>query len=258
MESPVRVAAAADLHCRVDSARRLRRLLEPTDDLADVLVLAGDLTDHGLPEEAEVLADDLASIALPKVAVLGNHDHESGKAAEVIRILAHAGVHVLEGDTFVFDKRLGFAGVKGFGGGFDDSALQPWGEELWKRLVYETVDEAMRLEMALGKLDGFGVHHKIALLHYAPIRGTVVGERAEIFPFLGSSRFADAIDKQHVAACFHGHAHQGSLEGRTAGGVPVYNVAMPLLKLRGVEARFRVVEVDAPRPSKQKAPAAPR
>ncbi len=242
----VRIAAAADLHTRVDSPRRIARLLGPVSGEADVLALCGDLTDHGLPEEAAVLADDLSAIGIPKVAVLGNHDFEAGKASDVCRILGHAGVHILQGDTWIFDKRLGFAGVKGFGGGFGDSMLQAWGEEMWKKLVYESIEESMKLEMALAKLDGFGIHTKVALMHYSPVHSTIEGERPEIAPFLGCSRFADSIDKQGVAAAFHGHAHSGSLVGRTAAGVPVYNVAMPLLRTAG-DKRYVVVTVDAPR-----------
>ncbi len=244
----VRVAAAADLHCRVDAPGRIRRLLGPAADEADVLALPGDLTDHGLPEEARVLADDLAAIEIPKVAVLGNHDHESGKAEEVAHILStHAGVHLLNGGTWIFDKRLGFAGTKGFAGGFGDCALQAWGEETLKRFVYEVIEESMKLETALAKLEALGLHTKIVLTHYAPVHATLVGEKVELFPFLGSSRLADAIDRQTVAAVFHGHAHHGSPRGATVGGAPVFNVAMPLLRAK-LDRRYVIVEVEAMRP----------
>lgn len=245
--STIRIAAAADLHCRVDSQGKFRRALGPAADEADVMVLCGDLCDHGLPEEAEVLAEDLQSIRLPKVAVLGNHDFESDKHAEVVKILTHAGVHILQGDTWVFDKRLGFAGVKGFGGGFEDATLQAWGEGPIKAFVREAIDQALALEMALSKLEVSGFKTRVALTHYSPVRGTVIGEKPEIFPFLGCSRLADVIDKMGVVACFHGHAHRGSMLARTPRGTAVYNVAMPLLRAElGDEKRYRITEVEAP------------
>jgi Icc-related predicted phosphoesterase len=219
--------------------------LGPATDEADVLLLGGDLTDHGSPEEAETLAEDLATLRLPKVAVLGNHDYESDRQAEIIRILAHAGVTVLQGDTWIFDKRLGIAGVKGFGGGFDTATLQAWGEAPTKAFVQEAVNEALKLEMALTRLDVLNLTAKIAVTHYAPVHSTVVGEKSEIFPFLGCSRFSEVLDRCGVLACFHGHAHHGTLRGETAKGIPVYNTAMPLLKAE-LDRRFVVIEFDAP------------
>jgi Icc-related predicted phosphoesterase len=244
--SKVRIAAASDLHCRVDCQGKFRRSLGPAADEADVLVLTGDLTDYGLLEEAEVLAEELGAIRIPKVAVLGNHDYEGGKAPELTKLLGHAGVHILAGEVWVFDKRLGIAGVKGFCGGFDANTLQAWGEGPIKAFVLESINEALKLEMALAKLDAIGLTSKVALTHYAPVRSTVVGEKVEIFPFLGCSRLAEAIDKQSgVVAAFHGHAHHGALRGATPKGVPVYNVAMPLLKAE-LDRRYLVVEVDCP------------
>lgn len=243
--SQVRIAAAADLHCRVGSEGKLRRALAPAADEADVMVLCGDLTDHGLVEEAEILAEDLQAVRLPKVAVLGNHDHESDQAPEVCKILRQAGVHLLQGDSWIFDHRVGFAGVKGFAGGFEEVMLQAWGEGPIKAFVREAVDQSLALEVALSKLEASGFKTKIALLHYAPIRATVVGEKVELFPFLGCSRLADVLDKQGVAAAFHGHAHKGSLKGTTPRGVSVYNVAMPLLRAE-LDKRYQLVEVDAP------------
>lgn len=243
--SKVRIAAVADLHCREGSQGKFRRALSPAADEADVMILCGDLTDHGLVEEAEILAEDLQAVGLPKVAVLGNHDYESDHCAEVTKILSHAGVRVLQGDTWIFDHRVGFAGVKGFAGGFEDATLQAWGEDPIKLFVREAVNQALALEMALAKLDAGGFQTKVALLHYAPIRQTVMGEKTEIFPFLGTSRLADVLDKQGVTAAFHGHAHRGSLRGQTSRGVAVYNVAMPLLRAE-LDKRYEVVEVDAP------------
>jgi Icc-related predicted phosphoesterase len=243
--SSVRIAACADLHCRLDSQGKFRHALDPAADEADVLVLCGDLCDHGQVQEAEILAEELSAIRIPKVGVLGNHDHESGHAEQVAKILGHAGVHLLQGESWVFDKRVGFAGVKGFAGGFEDAMLQAWGEEMTKAFVRESIDQALALEMSLAKLEASGFKTKIALTHYAPIRATVVGEKPEIFPFLGCSRLAEVIDKMGVATAFHGHAHRGSMRGRTSRGVPVYNVAMPLLRAE-LNRRYIVVEVDAP------------
>ncbi|MBS2029610.1 MAG: metallophosphoesterase [Deltaproteobacteria bacterium] len=253
------MAAVADLHCRIDSQGKFRRYLGPAADEADVMCLCGDLCDYGQVEEAEILAEELADIRLPKVAVLGNHDHESDKGAEVMKILTHAGVHFVQGEAWVFDKRVGFAGVKGFGAGFEDATLQAWGEPVTKMFVHESINQALALEMALAKLEASGFKTKIALTHYAPIRATVMGEKPEIFPFLGCSRLAEVIDKMGVVAAFHGHAHRGSLRGQTRGGVPVYNVAMPLLRAQ-LERRYIVVEVDAPAHGEKawQPPAAPK
>ncbi|HEU5322115.1 MAG TPA: metallophosphoesterase [Methylomirabilota bacterium] len=240
----MRVAALADLHCgKAAAPGGLQAVFTDLADTADVLVLAGDLTDYGRPEEARVLARELAAVRLPIVAVLGNHDHESGKAGEVVAILSEAGVRVLDGDA-VEVRGVGFAGVKGFGGGFGERALQPWGEEVVKRFVRAAVDEALKLEAALARLR---TAQRVALLHYSPIRATVEAEPREIFPFLGSSRLEDPINRYAVTAVFHGHAHRGRLEGRTAAGVPVYNVSLPLLQ-RTFEGRppYRVVEIPGP------------
>jgi len=244
--STVRIAAAADLHCRLDSQGKFRRALGPAADEADVLVLSGDLCDTGQIAEAEILAEDLHEVRIPKVAVLGNHDHECDKAAEIVKILSHAGVHVLQGESWVFDKRVGFAGVKGFAGGFEDATLQSWGESAIKTFVLESVNQALALEMALTKLDVSGFKTKVALTHYAPVRATVIGEKPEIFAFLGCSRLAEVLDKTGVTVAFHGHAHRGSLRGQTPRGVPVYNVAMPLLRAELNDRRYQVITIDAP------------
>ncbi|MBI5547726.1 MAG: metallophosphoesterase, partial [Deltaproteobacteria bacterium] len=156
---PIRVAAVGDLHARLDRPGRLRRALRPVNEEADLLLLAGDLTDQGLPEEAEMLVDELAVVLLPKVAVLGNHDYEQGKATEIAQLLSRGGVRVLDGDVFVFDNRLGIAGVKGFAGGFDDATLEPWGEPIVKQFVFEAVHESLKLETALARVRQF--HRRI-------------------------------------------------------------------------------------------------
>ncbi|HWP59407.1 MAG TPA: metallophosphoesterase [Candidatus Acidoferrales bacterium] len=241
----VRLAAAGDLHCAKKTKEELRALFAAMAAHADILVLAGDLCDTGLPDEARMLAHELAAVRVPAVAVLGNHDFESGKAAEVVSILTDAGVNVLDGKACEI-LGLGFAGTKGFAGGFGDKALQPWGEEAIKRFVHEAVEEALKLESALAALR---TEKKVALLHYSPIIETVVGEPPEIMPFLGSSRLEDPLNRYPVELVFHGHAHNGTLEGKTTAGVPVYNVAIPLLqkKLPGAPP-FRLVEIDLARP----------
>lgn len=224
--APLRFAAVGDLHCTEASAGTLRPLFVQAAAAADALLLCGDLTDYGTPQEARVLADELGAVRMPVVAVLGNHDFESGAADEVRRILHGAGVQLLDGEaTEVLG--VGIAGAKGFAGGFGRAALGAWGEPAIKAFVHEALQEALKLEAALAKLR---TPHRIALLHYAPIIDTVQGEPAEIFAFLGSARLEEPLLRHPVDFVVHGHAHRGSLEGRTVNGVPVYNVARPLLQ----------------------------
>jgi Icc-related predicted phosphoesterase len=243
----IRLAAMADPHFTRASQGTLQPLLADLNDRADVLLVCGDLTDHGLPEEAQVLAKELTAVVrIPMAGVLGNHDFESGKADEVQRILCDAGLHVLDGDTFEA-RGVGFAGVKGFCGGFGRHVLGPWGEDGIKRFVHDAVEEALKLEAALAKLR---TPQRVALLHYSPVRDTVEGEPLEIFPFLGSSRLEEPLNRAAVTVAFHGHAHHGSPEGQTGAGIPVYNVSMKLLlRVRPEHPPYRVVEVPAaPRP----------
>jgi len=222
----IRIAAVGDTHVPKAGHAGLQPALAAAAANADVLVLCGDITDYGLPEEARIVASAIQlALKIPVVAVLGNHDYESGHADEVKKILMDVGVIVLDGDAQEV-AGVGFAGVKGFAGGFGPRALGPWGEEAIKNFVHEAVNEALKLEAALARLR---TAHRIAVLHYAPIVGTVSGEPLEIYPFLGSSRLEDPLNRYPVDAVFHGHAHRGSLEGRTREGSPVYNVAMPLL-----------------------------
>jgi Icc-related predicted phosphoesterase len=223
----VRVGAVADVHYGREAESRLRPLFEEAGRRVDVLLLAGDLTDYGLPEEAEPLARDLAeAVKVPVLAVLGNHDCEGGKEAEVVAALRAGGVRVLDGDGCTV-RGVGIVGVKGFGGGFGRGTLEPWGEAAVKRFVREATDEAMKLERGLARLT---TPTKVALLHYAPIRDTVVGEPEEIFPFLGSGRLEEPLNRYGVSVAFHGHAHRGAPEGKTSAGIPVYNVALPVLR----------------------------
>ncbi len=187
----VRIGAMADLHCSKTTQGQLQPLLAQAAALVDVLLLGGDLTDYGLPEEAHILVQELSGVKVPLVGVLGNHDYESGKAAEVRQIFVDAGVQMLDGDA-VEVLGVGIAGGKGFAGGFGRGTLGPWGEEVVKLFVREAVDEALKLESALARLR---TPRRIALLHYSPIEATVEGEPREIFPFLGCGRLADPIQR---------------------------------------------------------------
>jgi Icc-related predicted phosphoesterase len=233
----VRLAAVGDIHCTRNAPWSHQRLFSQISESADILLLCGDLTGHGLPEEARVVAREVsASIRMPILGVLGNHEYESGKHEEIQRILADAGIQLLDGSAFEV-MGIGFAGVKGFGGGFGERALQSWGEETIKTFVREAVEESLKLESALATLR---TRKRVVLLHYSPIVGTVEGEPVEVYPFLGSSRLEEPIDRYHVTAVFHGHAHRGKPRGRTRGGVPVYNAALPLF---GASGRPLVVEI---------------
>jgi Icc-related predicted phosphoesterase len=237
----VRLAAISDIHYSKNSQGTLQPLFAQITESADVLLLCGDLTDYGQPEEARILARDLtASVNIPIVGVLGNHDYESGQEQDVIRVMADAGVRILDGDTYETHD-VGFAGVRGFCGGFGRGALGAWGENVIKAFVHEAIQEALKLETALARLR---TKHLIALLHYSPVRDTVEGEPLEIFPFLGSSRLEEPLSRFDVLAVFHGHAHKGSPEGKTAKGIPVFNVSLPVLKKAYPDRpTFRVFEV---------------
>jgi len=247
MKEHLRIAAIADIHVKKTGQASLQPLFSAVSEAADVLLLCGDLTDYGLVEEARNLAKDItAFLRIPSIGVLGNHDFESGKADEVVKIIAGAGVTMLDGGSHEIEG-VGFAGIKGFGGGFGRRQLNAWGEEIIKKFVHETIEEALKLEMALARLR---TPQKIAVLHYSPIHATVDGEPPEISPFLGSSRLEEPIDRYRCNAVFHGHAHRGSLEGRTKGNVPVYNVAMPLLAAHYEDRQpFRVIEVPVGEPA---------
>lgn len=237
----LRIAAVADVHVKKTSAGALQPLFAKATENADVLLLCGDLTDYGTIDEAKILAKEITSaLRIPAIAVLGNHDYESGHEVELVKILSDAGVVVLDGDSYELHG-VGFAGVKGFAGGFGRRALGAWGEPIIKNFVHETINEALKLEAALARLR---TPQKIAVLHYSPIQATVQGEPPEIVAFLGSSRLEEPLDRYRVNAVFHGHAHRGSPEGRTKNGAAVYNVAMPVLALAFPDdPPFRVIEV---------------
>jgi Icc-related predicted phosphoesterase len=239
-QEKIKVAAVGDLHCTKSAAGQLRPLFAQAAEMADMLLLCGDLTDYGLAEEAEVLARELAVVKkMPVVAVLGNHDYESGTPDDVKRVLTDAGVRILDGDAVEIEG-IGIAGVKGFAGGYGRHALGPWGEGAIKSFVNEAIQEALKLESALAKLR---TPQRIALLHYSPILGTVQGEPPEIYAYLGTSRLEDPLIHYPVDVIFHGHAHRGSLEGKTVNNIPVYNVARPLLQRSNPDLpAFRIVE----------------
>jgi Icc-related predicted phosphoesterase len=229
-----------DVHYGTASQGSMQPLFAEIGQRADVLVLCGDVTNHGLPEEARLLVRDLAAAKVPVLAVLGNHEYESGKEGEIRQILIDGGAQVLDGEACEVHG-VGFVGLKGFGGGFGERALQAWGEGIVKQFVHEAVNEALKLESALARLH---TPQRVVLLHYSPVAATVEGEPREVYPFLGSSRLEEPLTHYPVAAVFHGHAHHGRPEGATRSGVPVYNVALPVLQ-RAFPDRppFRLIEL---------------
>ena len=222
INGPLRVAAVGDLHVREDSVAQYRELFTEISNHADVLLLCGDLTNFGKTSEAEILAEDIRACSIPVLGVLGNHDYECGQPEKVSAILHEAGMTVLDEQAVEIDG-VGFAGVKGFLGGFGRGELAPFGEPIVKAFVDEAMNEARKLENGLRSLR---TERSVAVLHYSPTVETLEGEPPAIFQYLGSARLADAIDRfDHVKAVVHGHAHHGAYEGRTPGGTPVYNVA---------------------------------
>ena len=227
IKETVNIAAIGDIHCSGSSRGYLQPLFSEIQEKADILLVCGDITSYGLLEEAEIFVQALtAIIKIPVVIVLGNHDYERNKQEEIKELFVKAGLRVLNGTTCEIHG-VGFAGVKGFGGGFGQLELQPWGESIVKAFVDEAVKEAIKLEGALARLQ---MDERIVILHYSPVEETVHGEKPEIYPFLGSSRLEEIINRHKASAVFHGHAHAGQAEGKTSTGVPVFNVAMPLLQ----------------------------
>lgn len=241
----LRIAAVADIHYPYACDASTMPALAAAAEQADVLLICGDLTHHGLVEEAAELAKLLAKIPIPILAVLGNHDYHSDQQEEIKRALKSSPVHVLDGDGIEI-RGVGFAGVKGFASGFGRRVIEPWGEPIMKHFVREAVEESLKLGAALAQLRS---QRRIALLHYSPIVETVEGEPLEIQAFLGSSRLEEPLNRLQVTAAFHGHAHHGRSEGRTSTGVPVYNVSLPLLRRTqpgGAAVRFIEVETGPP------------
>src|SRR6202041_2056117 len=218
----MRIAATADLHFSPQSYAKLQDQFERVRDEADVLVLAGDLTNYGQPNEMEPLLNVLVRLRVPAIAVLGNHDYESGKEQELCQMMIAAGVKVLNGSAYERDG-VGFAGTKGFVGGFGRGVLTAFGEAEIKTFVRASIDEALKLERAMSQLRA---SKRVVVLHYSPIAATVAGENPEIYPFLGTSRLAEVIDRHGADLVVHGHAHHGTRDGKTVTGVPVHNVAI--------------------------------
>jgi len=226
----IRIAAAGDLHVGADSVGTVRPAFEQIAEDADVVLLAGDLTKAGLEEEAGVLANELEGIGTPVIAVLGNHDLHSDQADRVRARLEGAGVVVLERESHVIhlpEASLGVVGIRGFGGGFAGASATEFGEPEMKRFVRVTLDAASALRACLERL---ATDVRVALLHYSPVRDTLHGEPPEIYPFLGSYLLAEAVDTAGCDLVLHGHAHRGTEWGITPGGVPVRNVAQPVIR----------------------------
>lgn len=238
--SVVRIAAVGDFHSAESSVGAFRAQFASVNDEADVLLLAGDLTNWGTPAEMRVAVAELAEVDIPIVAVLGNHDHEAAETEAACEILRERGIHVLDGDIFELNDQVGIAGVKGYMGGFGRRALTSFGEAQTKSFVASCLEEVQKLELALRRLS---TPVRIALLHYAPVVDTVIGEPEQIFPFLGTDRLAEPLDRFEVAVAFHGHAHHGTFEGRTAGGVPVYNVSHDLIRREGRGEMYFLYEI---------------
>ena len=225
--NPMRVAAIGDLHVQESDDAPYRELFTEIAQHADVLLLCGDLTNFGKEKEAEILADDIKSCPIPVLGVLGNHDYECGCPEKVCEILGNGGMTILDEQAHEIDG-VGFAGVKGFMGGYGRGELAPFGEPIAKAFVDEVMKEARKLENALRTLR---TERSVAVLHYSPVTDTLEGEPTEIFQYLGAQRLAEPIDRfEHVKAVVHGHAHHGTYEGRTPLGKPVYNVAQFVLK----------------------------
>src|SRR5712691_6003173 len=235
----MRIAATADLHFSAQTYTNIQEQFVRVRDEADLLLIAGDLTNYGQPSEMEMLLNALVRLRIPTVAVLGNHDYEGGQEAELQRMMAAAGIKVLDGTGYERDG-VGFAGTKGFIGGFGRGVLTAFGEPEIKAFVKASIDEAMKLERAMSQLRSL---KRVVVLHYAPIAATVSGEAPEIYPYLGSSRLAEVVDRHGAELILHGHAHHGSLNGKTTAGIPVHNVAITLLQAQQPAVVYRVFDV---------------
>lgn len=239
MNRKIKIAAMGDLHIQQDDSKPFGKIFEEISKKADILLLCGDLTRAGLPREAQILAAELNFCKIPVAGVLGNHDYTNNRQEEIRKILSGAGMFVLGYEPYIY-KGIGFAGVKGFCGGFDNHLTAPFGEQILKQFVYEAVKETIKLEEFLTRLE---TEKKIVVLHYSPIRQTVEGESLEIYPMLGTSRLTEPINNFNVTAVFHGHAHHGTPSGKTSKGIPVYNVAFPLLSKIPPHKPYIIVEI---------------
>jgi Icc-related predicted phosphoesterase len=238
-KNKVRIAAVGDLHGHEASAGLHRDFFQNVGKNADILLLCGDLSNHGVPKEAENLVHDLTGIGIPVLAVLGNHDFEANQTEEFKKILSDGGVTFLEDKPYELQD-IGFAGVKGFGGGFGKYMLGSFGEPAIKEFVAETVSEALKLENQLHALE---TPKKVVMLHYAPIPETIAGEPLEIYPWLGSSRLIETIERFGVSVIFHGHAHHGTHMAHTKKGVPVYNCTYQMMKQKYPNQPYVLIEL---------------
>jgi len=235
----MRIAAVADLHFSPQMYDHIREPMSRVRDEADLLIIAGDITNYGKTDELSSVLNALVRLRIPIVAVLGNHDYESGQAEELIKMMSAEGIKVLDGSGYERDG-IGFAGTKGFLGGFGRGMLTAFGEPQLKTFVQASIDEALKLERALSMLR---TEKRVVVTHYAPVVDTVRGEPPEIFPYLGSGRLAEVIDRHQAILAVHGHAHHGALEGKTVGGVPVYNVALSLLMSQNGKTPYRLLDI---------------
>ena len=247
IETKIKIAALGDIHIKENSSGAYKDLFSKINEDADVFALCGDLCDLGLMSEAEILVDELSVLRIPTVAVLGNHDYESDHQEEIKNLLMQNKVNVLHGTEFVFEKegrKIGFTGVKGFGGGFHPYMWGRFGELEQKEFYDAIAAEVQSLEIGLSMLQSLDLNGRFVLLHFAPIRDTVMGDITEMFPFLGSSRLEEVINRyENVTAVLHGHSHFGTAEGKTEKGAPVYNVSYPLMQKTFPERPYRIVEV---------------
>ncbi len=235
----MRIAATADLHFSPQNYAKLKDQFERVRDEADILVWAGDLTNYGQPAEMEPLLNVLVRLRVPTVVVLGNHDYESGKEEELTRMIVAAGIKLLDGSAYERDG-VGFAGTKGFVGGFGRGVLTAFGEREVKDFVRASIDEALKLERGMSQLRA---KKRVVVLHYSPIAETVQGEAPEIFPFMGTSRLAEVVDRHGADLVVHGHAHHGKPEGHTTTGVPVHNVAISLLQAQQPSLVYKIFDL---------------
>jgi Icc-related predicted phosphoesterase len=228
-DQTVKVAAAGDVHCHEGNREQIAEAFARIAQRADLILLAGDLTTHGEPEQAAVLADACRELDVPVFAVLGNHDWHANRVDEVLRVLESGGLRVIDRRSATCTVRgveVGVAGAKGFVGGFPDSALPDFGEPLMRAVYAETGAEVRALDVALGEISACAV--RIALLHYAPTTTTLEGERQTIWSFLGSDRLAGPIAAHAPSMVLHGHGHNGTFEG-FIGAIPVFNVAVHVM-----------------------------
>jgi Icc-related predicted phosphoesterase len=225
----IKVAAAGDVHAGGAGDERFHAVFADAAREADLILLAGDLTLHGDPQEVGALTEAVRAVEVPVVAVLGNHDWHGNRCDELVEILDRSGIRVLDKESTIVDVEgasVGVAGVKGFVGGFPDASLPDFGEPSLRRVYAETTDEVEGLARALEEISSCDV--RIALLHYAPTSATIEGEPPGIWAFLGSDRLAVPIAQHRPDIVFHGHGHMGTFEG-AIGEVPVYNVAQPVI-----------------------------